>query len=156
MKLDEIVHELDREFDIERFGRDPGFSRFLPYAYELVDFKWKHAFEKEISTLFNGLMLKGAAEVKKEFLAVFPSDEILDHFIMHSEEGDLLFMHHPLLMECGDPHGEWGKGFVPIKEHHIHRMKENRLSVYTCHEPMDFHKELGTTVAIEHALGLTV
>ena len=49
MKLYYIVEELNRVFDIESFGKDPGFSRFLPAAYESVGFDCKSAFEKEFT-----------------------------------------------------------------------------------------------------------
>jgi putative NIF3 family GTP cyclohydrolase 1 type 2 len=153
LKLVHIVSELNRAFEIEEFGKDPGFSRFLPVAYEETGFDWKSTFEKGFTELFNGLMIKGAPEVSKVFLAVFPTDEVLKHFIENSTEGDLLFMHHPLLMECGDPIGDWGRGFVPIKLEYLQRVLEKKLSVYTVHEPMDFHLELGTSVAIQQALG---
>ena len=35
-------------------------------------------------------MLKGDANVKKIFLAVFPTDEVLERFIEESNSGDLL------------------------------------------------------------------
>ena len=101
-------------------------------------------------------MLKGDENVKKIFLAVFPTDEVLERFIEESNSGDLLFMHHPLLMECGDPKGVWGKGFVPIKEKYIKQIKEKELSFYTCHVPMDYHANLGTSVAIAKQLNAEI
>ncbi len=65
-------------------------------------------------------------------------------------------MHHPLVMECGDPRGDWGRGFVPISESYLHRTKEKELSIFTCHVPLDHHIELGTNAAIAHALGATM
>jgi putative NIF3 family GTP cyclohydrolase 1 type 2 len=153
LKLVHMVSELNRVFEIEEFGKDSRFGRFLPVAYEETGFDWKGIFEKEFTELFNGLMIKGAPEVSKVFLAVFPTDEVLENFIDNSTVGDLLFMHHPLLMECGDPNGDWGKGFVPIKTEYINRIRDKKLSVYSVHEPLDFHRELGTSVAIQHALG---
>jgi putative NIF3 family GTP cyclohydrolase 1 type 2 len=153
LNLEELVIALNREFDVESFGKDPGFSRFIPAAYESTGFKWQEVFEKRYTELFNGLMIKGTPEVSKVFLAVFPTDEVLEYFIRTSTEGDLLFMHHSLLMECGDPNGEWGRGFVPIKEEFLNRIIDKKLSVYTVHEPLDFHRELGTSVAIQQSLG---
>lgn len=150
--LSEVVDKLNEELGIETFGADPGFSRFIPAVYDPIGFDWRNAFEDEFKRLFNGLMLKGAPEVHNVFLAVFPTDHVLERFITESSEGDLLFMHHPLLMECGDPKGEWGRGFVPIKEKYINEIKNKRLSVYTCHEPLDYHKQLGTNVAIADSL----
>ena len=156
VKLNEIVSKLDAELDIQSFGKDAAFSQFIPMVYDPLQFDWKAVFEKEFVELFNGLMLKGHENVEKIFLAVFPTDIVLERFIKESNRGDLLFMHHPLLMECGDPKGEWGKGFVPIKEKYIKQIKEKELSVYTCHVPMDYHANLGTSVSIAKQLNAEV
>jgi putative NIF3 family GTP cyclohydrolase 1 type 2 len=150
--LDELVNKLDNELNIKSFGKDPAFSRFIPDVYNPLKFDWKSVFENDFTKLFNGLMLKGASEIRSVFLAVFPTDYVLERFIKESNEGDLLFMHHPLLMECGDPNGKWGRGFVPIKEEYIKKIKDKNLSVYTCHVPLDYHKQLGTSFAIAKAL----
>ena len=152
VNLDEIVNKLNEELGIESFGADPAFKRFIPTTYESINFDWRSAFEKEFLELFNGLMLRGASHVERVYLAVFPTDDVLEQFIAQGNAGDLLFMHHPLLMECGDPQGAAGKGFVPIKEEYIKQMKEKQLSIYTCHIPLDFHPQLGTSVAIANAL----
>ncbi|WP_316569332.1 Nif3-like dinuclear metal center hexameric protein [Neobacillus sp. YIM B06451] len=152
VNLADIVSKLDTELEIQTFGKDASFSRFIPMVYEPIGFDWKAAFEKDFVELFNGLMIKGAENVEKIFLAVFPTDQVLERFIEEADSGDLLFMHHPLLMECGDPRGDWGRGFVPIQEKYIEQMKAKNLSVYTCHIPLDCHKQLGTNVAIAKML----
>ncbi|MHC0035350.1 Nif3-like dinuclear metal center hexameric protein [Pseudoneobacillus sp. C159] len=146
--LQEIVSKLDTEFDIKAFGKDLSFSRFIPSVYNPIGFDWQATFEKGFVDLFNGLMMKGDSSVGKVFLAVFPSDHVLERFIEESESGDLLFMHHPLLMECGDPKGKWGRGFVPIKERYIQQILAKKLSIYTCHIPLDCHNQLGTNIAM--------
>lgn len=154
--LDEIVSEFDNEFNISLFGKDSAFSKFLPSVYDSIEFNWKTAFEREFTELFNGLMIRGNEEVGRVFLAVFPTDHVLTRFINESNSGDLLFMHHPLHMECGDPNGKWGRGFVPIKEEYINRIKNKNLSIYTCHVPLDYHKQLGTSVSIAKALNADI
>jgi len=153
--LDDIVKSLDSEFNIEAFGKDPAFSRFIPSVYK-GRLDWKALFEPSFNEIFNGLMIKGDGKVKNLFLAVFPTSHVLNHFIDYGEPGDLLFMHHPLVMECGDPYGKWGRGFVPIEEHLLHRVKEKGLSIHTCHVPMDYHQTLGTSQAMAESLGLRI
>lgn len=156
VELKEIVSKLDAELDINSFGKDDSFSRFIPRVYDPLNFDWQTAFEKNFVELFNGLMLKGNSTVEKVFLAVFPTDKVLERFLEESNSGDLLFMHHPLLMECGDPKGKWGQGFIPIKEKYINKIKEKNLSVYTCHIPLDCHKQLGTNIAMAKELNAQV
>ncbi len=156
MRLEELVEKLNQEFEIKAYGADPAFKRFLPAAYESISFDWEAAFEEAFTSYFNGLMIRGASEVEQVFLAVFPTDHVLKRFINEGKPGDLLFMHHPLLMECGDPQGEWGRGFVPIQPDLIQQLKEKQLSVYTCHIPLDYHPTLGTSAAMAAVLGMTV
>ncbi|TYR75855.1 hypothetical protein FZC79_09575 [Rossellomorea vietnamensis] len=153
--LKDIADRLDEEFQIRSFGKDPAFSRFIPQVYE-GRVNWREKFEPEFNELFNGLMIKGDQEVNNVFLAVFPANEVLEKFIEDGEAGDLLFMHHPLLMECGDPNGDWGRGFVPIEESLMDVIRSKGLSVYTCHAPMDHHKTLGTSQAIAEALKVEI
>jgi putative NIF3 family GTP cyclohydrolase 1 type 2 len=151
----DIVRDLDGKFEIESFGKDPAFSRFIPQVYAgRVD--WKQKFEPKFNELFNGLMIKGNPKVQNLFLAVFPTKDVLESFISNGKAGDLLFMHHPLLMECGDPYGQWGSGFVPIDESLLDQIINKDLSIYTCHAPMDYHKTLGTSQAIAEEMKVDI
>ncbi|MGG1660485.1 Nif3-like dinuclear metal center hexameric protein [Brevibacillus sp. NRS-1366] len=148
-----IGHELQKLFRMDEWDADPAFSRFIPMVYEPLGFPWRSFFEADFVQKFNGFMLAGREEVNTVFLAVFPSDDVLECFIAQSRPGDLLFMHHPLLMECGDPRGNWGRGFVPIRSEHLEAMKDKELSVFTCHLPMDTSLPIGTGGAMIEALG---
>ncbi|PFD96817.1 hypothetical protein COE15_10910 [Bacillus cereus] len=150
--LKEVQHALDSLFQIKKYGKDSAFSRFIPAVYDPIEFPWRQFFEADFVNTFNGLMIKGAETVNTIFLAVFPTDDVLEKFISQSKPGDLLFMHHPLVMECGDPLGKSGRGFVPIPMHDLQTIKEKELSIYTCHVPMDHHQTYGTSIAIAKAL----
>lgn len=148
-----LGNALSKLFHIEEWETDPAFSRFIPMVYDPLGFDWAHFFEPEFVSRFNGFMLAGREEVETVFLAVFPTEEVLQSFIQQAAPGDLLFMHHPLLMECGDPRGKWGRGFLPIQPDLLKRLKDKELSVFTCHLPMDTSMPIGTGGAIMEALG---
>lgn len=156
VQLQKIDKAIDELFRYREIGKDPAFSRFIPTIYDPIKFNWREEFEPEFNQLFNGLMLRGEEEVGRIFLAVFPTDEVLTRFIEESSPGDLLFMHHPLLMECGDPRGAWGKGFVPINPDLISRLKEKRLSVFTLHVPLDYSRTISTSNAMAEAYNAKV
>jgi putative NIF3 family GTP cyclohydrolase 1 type 2 len=78
---------------------------------------------------------------------------VLEVFLDRAHEGDLLFLHHPVDIECGDPLGDPGRGFIPISRAHLDRLTGARLSVYACHAPLDVHTEVGTTAAMVKAIG---
>lgn len=125
--LKKIEQSLDHLFQIEKYGKDSAFSRFIPAVYDPIKFPWQQFFEANFVDLFNGLMMHGSENVNKVFLAVFPTDDVLETFISQSTPGDLLFMHHPLVMECGDPLGRSGRGFIPIPEKYLQGIKENNF-----------------------------
>lgn len=156
IKLSVATEKLDGFFGVKELESDPAMSRFVPMVYEPIGFDWKKEFEPDFVARCNGLMLRGAEDVSAIFCSVFPTSEVLAKFISQSQTGDLLFLHHPIDMQCGDPRGELGRGFQPIAPKTIETMKSKELSVYACHAPMDCHREIGTNAAIVKALGAKV
>src|SRR5262249_54069845 len=73
-------------------------------------------------------------------------------FLARGEPGDLLFLHHPIDLESGDPRGAWGRGFLPIDPATLDALHARGLSLYSCHAPLDIHCTLGTTAAMVAAL----
>ncbi|HEX2033091.1 MAG TPA: Nif3-like dinuclear metal center hexameric protein [Chloroflexota bacterium] len=153
-RLEGLVERLDALFDLSRVPADPSMSRAVPRAYESAGVDWQRSFEPAFATRFNGLMLRGAEEVHTVFCTVFPAPEVLEAFLAQAVPGDLLFSHHPIMMESGDPRGRWGRGFLPIDEAHLRAMQSKRLSFYACHAPLDYSRELGTSAALANALGV--
>jgi putative NIF3 family GTP cyclohydrolase 1 type 2 len=154
-RLDEVAARLDAFFRVRDCGRDPGFDGFVPEVYEEIGFDWRACFEPEFHELLNGLMLRGADDVGTVFCAAYPSAEVLDVFLRDGATGDLLFTHHPIDLRSGDPRGAWGRGFLPVDPATLRRLVERGLSLYVCHAPLDYHREVGTGVAIVEALDAT-
>ena len=154
--LAEIAAALDEFFDVPGSGADPAFSRFLPAVYEAAPRSWRQWVEPQFATHFNGLMLRGGATVRTAFLAAFPSEGVLKAFLERAEPGDLLFVHHPIDLESGDPRGAWGRFFRPIADETIDALRANQLSIYSCHAPLDYHPTLSTSGSIAAALHGTV
>lgn len=100
-----IVDELDTFFKVNELEKDPSMSHFIPMVYKQNYTKLKKIFEPDFLKRFNGLMIRGADKIQTVFTASFPHDEILQKFILQSVEGDLLFLHHPIPLECGNPKG---------------------------------------------------
>jgi putative NIF3 family GTP cyclohydrolase 1 type 2 len=150
-----IVDKLDRLFKVNDLVVDPSFGYLLPLVYEESDLDWHRTFEPDFAERFNGLMLRGDDEVRAVYCSVLPAPEVLESFLRQAQPGDLFFTHHPIDFEMGDPRGEPGRGPLPIETRLIEQMKTRRLSFYSCHAPMDYNREIGTTLAMEQALGVT-
>lgn len=138
--LERIVEEFNTEFRISETV-DPAMSRFVPMVYEPIGYNWQEEFEPDFVKKFNGLMLKaeGNLTINKVWLLSFLNDYMVEDILNRASEGDMIFAHHPVQMECGDPREgkEWGRGFLPINPEIINKLKERKISVYTCHAPLD-------------------
>ncbi|KKR92050.1 MAG: hypothetical protein UU42_C0005G0013 [Candidatus Woesebacteria bacterium GW2011_GWA1_41_13b] len=156
IKLTEVVDALDNFFKIHELPKDPAMSRFVPMVYKKSTIPWTKIFETSFLKRFNGLMVKGFDNVRTVFTASFPHDEILEKFISQSNEGDLLFLHHPISLECGNPKGKLGAGFLPINAKLLQAIQKKKLSIYSCHAPLDYNKNISTNRAIVEALQATV
>jgi putative NIF3 family GTP cyclohydrolase 1 type 2 len=155
-RLSSLAARLDALFADGSLVPDPAFSRFVPMVYDAIGFDWRRRFEPGFVARFNGLVVRGAEDVNAVFCAAFPSAGVLEEFLRAASPGDLLFCHHPIDLRSGDPRGALGTGFVPIEPATLDLMAQRNLSLYACHAPMDTSRgEIGTTVAMVEALGLT-
>lgn len=153
--LSQVVNALDSFFKVKELKKDPSMSRFVPMAYR-HNHKWKKTLEPDFKKQFNGLMVRGVDKVQTVFTASFPHDEILQKFISQSEAGDLLFLHHPIPLESGDPRGNLGRGFLPINSILLQKIIKKKLSIYSCHAPLDYNQKISTNRAIAQALQATI
>lgn len=71
VELEVMVNKLNTELGISNFGADSSFKRFLPTAYDSINYDWESSFEKQFTKLFNGLMIKGAPIINKVSLPYF-------------------------------------------------------------------------------------
>ncbi|NMB91837.1 hypothetical protein GYA37_03255 [candidate division WWE3 bacterium] len=146
--LNELVDSLDKYFGVKELDKDPAMSRFIPMVYDPLGYDWKSVFEPDFCERFNGLMLKGAEQTGKAWCIVFPSNEVLTKILKSAQEGDMIFSHHPVNMECGDPRGAMGKGFLPIDLELLQEMRTRKLSFYAVHAPLDSNTEVSTNDAL--------
>lgn len=155
-ELSYIKYRFDKLFELDDLEKDPSFCKHFKNTYSKVDFKWESFFTREYLNKYNGLMIRGYNEINNIFGAVFPTEEVIDTFVKKSQKGDLLFLHHPVDIENGDPRGKLGRGFLPISKRNLKLIKKNELSVYACHAPLDYNTEIGTGVAIANSLNANI
>lgn len=149
--ISKVADTLDFFFEVKELEKDPAMSRFVPMVYKQTR-QWKKIFEPDFLQRFNGLMIRGADKIRTVFTASFPHAEILQKFISQSQEGDLLFLHHPIPLECGDPKGNLGRGFLPINLTLLRKIIGKKLSIYSCHAPLDYNPKISTNRTIAEAL----
>ena len=150
VKLKDFVSDLDTYFNLADWPPDPAMKDWVPKVCEHAGYDYREIFESAFCEKFNGLMLRASSEVKHVFCSSFATPDVLKTILDSGARDALLFLHHPLDMEV------CGAGFLPIPRAVIKELQKRRISVYSCHAPLDCHDEIGTNAAIVKALGVTV
>lgn len=148
MNLDLLTQKLDLKFQIEDVPSDEPFSRILPKIYDAAKVEFRRYFASQFLQNFHGLMIQNNEVVKKVYLSVFLSGEILNKIFQQNIADSLIFLHHPMDMESS------GRGFLPIEEKYFFELKRRRMSVYCLHTPLDINKSISTSHSIAKALKL--
>ena len=98
-----------------------------------------------------GLMTDNAEEITHAYTAVFPSPAALQKIYADGRQNALLFLHHPM---------QWQMPELPvfrsIPEEDLQRLKNQKISLYNLHTPLDANGEFSTTVTFAKTLGINI
>ncbi len=148
MNLDSLIHKLDAKFNIGSIPPDEPFSRIMPKIYDTAQIEFRSYVNPRFLQNFHGLMLRNSEVVKKVYLAVFLSGEILDKIFQQNISDALIFLHHPMDMESN------GRGFLSIEEKYFLELQRRKISIYCLHTPLDINESISTSRSIAKALNL--
>jgi len=140
VQLLELVAELDAYFrvpDVRGDDWSDAFEQVYPEPY------WRDYVEPGWEGRWNGLSIRGADEIQRVVTCVFPSDRI----VAGLEPGTFLFSEHPLDF-ADEP------GFLPLSPASLERMREDRISFYNVHAPLDMHPEVSPSRLCALGVGL--
>ena len=140
MKATELYTRLDTDFGVSSLRDDWSFMNFNEYI--APGFKDRYI----------GLVLDNTSEVKKVYTATLPDMEILDVLLQGKEQDILLFSHHAMGY---DPRME-GFPFYDIPERYLRKLKQQHISFYMLHVPLDANGEYSTSVSLARQLGLKI
>jgi putative NIF3 family GTP cyclohydrolase 1 type 2 len=140
MNSKELYLKLDNDFGIEDLKDDWSFMKFNYYITP--------GFKKS----YMGLVLDNTAEVKKVYTATTPDLDILEKLILTNQTDLLLFSHHAMGY---DPNIS-GFPFYDIPEDYLSKLKQQRISFYVLHAPLDKNGEYSTSVSLAKHLNLEI
>jgi putative NIF3 family GTP cyclohydrolase 1 type 2 len=138
--LAELVAELDSYFRVPDV-RDDDWSKAFTLAYP--DPYWREYVVPGWEGHWNGLCVSGADEVERAATCVFPSDRI----VAALEPATFLFAEHPLDF-ADEP------GFLPLSLQTYQAMREQGISFYNAHAPLDMHPEVSPSRLCAEGVGL--
>ena len=140
MKLAELVAELDAYFRVPDV-RDDDWSRSFELVYPAP--YWREYVMPGWEGRWNGLSVRGAEDVERVVTCVFPSDRIVETL----RPATFLFAEHPLDF-ADEP------GFLPLSLEAYEAMRENGISFYNAHAPLDMHPEVSPSRLCAEGVGL--
>jgi putative NIF3 family GTP cyclohydrolase 1 type 2 len=138
MKAQELYELMHKDFELDNCS-DSWNMKFSEYVSE------------EFKTKSMGLVLDNTDIINKVYTAVFPTYDILDKLLESGERDILLFTHHPKLWDIIKV-----PAFIDIGEEYLIRLKDNRISMYTLHTPLDKNGPYSTSVNLAKRLGIKI
>jgi putative NIF3 family GTP cyclohydrolase 1 type 2 len=132
-----LYKKLDEDFELDQCRDDWARMDYNEYISE--NFKQRYM----------GILLDNSQEINSVYTAVFPSDHILNEILDLRKEGVLLITHHPMVWDITNP-----KVFLDINPKLLPKLKQQRVSIYTIHVPLDKNGDYSTTVSLAKALDI--
>ncbi|OGZ33538.1 MAG: hypothetical protein A2Y98_01225 [Candidatus Portnoybacteria bacterium RBG_19FT_COMBO_36_7] len=136
MKAKSLYQKLNKDFELNKCKDD------------WSEIETNDLIAKDFNKRYMGLFLDSASEIKGCFTAVFPSELILKKVLTSGKKDILLFLHHPMIWNLGFK----GYPFKSIQRETLLKLKQNRISVYVLHVPLDKNGQYSTTVSLAKAL----
>jgi putative NIF3 family GTP cyclohydrolase 1 type 2 len=140
VKLTELVAELDAYFRVPEVRGDD-WSKAFDFVYP--EPYWRAYVVPGWEGRWNGLSVRGAENVERVVTCVFPSDRIVETLA----PATFLFAEHPLDF-ADEP------GFLPLSLETYEAMRENGISFYNAHAPLDMHPDVSPSRLCAEGAGL--
>jgi putative NIF3 family GTP cyclohydrolase 1 type 2 len=141
MKSIELYNQLERDF-ISKELRDE-WAKYMSNLEEYLTINFK---ERSM-----GLVCDFTNEITKVYSAVFPTEEIMQSIIDEGITDALLFLHHPSIWDIRRP-----KPFYQMDKALLEKFRENRISIYNMHVPLDNFSEYSTSKTLADALDIEI
>lgn len=97
-----------------------------------------------------GLQYDHTDEIHKVYTATFVSDEVVDVIVNCGEQDVLLFTHHPVSQRK-----DITKDSLPLTDSLVEKLRNNRISVFNYHIPLDRVSPWSPGTNLAKALGIT-
>ena len=117
--------------------------------------KWMGNIEDYLSPNFiersMGLVCDFTDRITKVYTAVFPSESVMEKILAEDATDAMLFVHHAAIWDIRIP-----TVFYNMDRDLLEKLKNNRISIFNYHVPLDNFGEYATTKTLADALGLEI
>ena len=131
MNTKELYQKLEIDFELGKC-RD---------EWDNIDFDAEFVTEN-FRKRYIGILADNTEEINKVYTAVFPSEKVMEEVLKRNEQNILLFTHHPVDWKIKSGQSP----FVNLNRSLLQKFKENKISIYTLHTPLDRNGEYSTSV----------
>ncbi len=141
MKAARLYVQLEKDFITPALS-----DEWAKYMASVADFLTENFKQRSM-----GLVCDNSPEINKVYTAVFPSNDVMQSILNKSEKEVMLFVHHPSIWDlAGSP-----PGFHQMDRDLLVKFKENNISIYNLHIPLDNYGDYSTSATLARVLGLT-
>jgi putative NIF3 family GTP cyclohydrolase 1 type 2 len=141
MKSNELYDRLEKDFIFKELKDD-----WARYMGELDSFLSDNFKERSM-----GLVCDFAKEINKVYSAVFPTEEVMQKIIDDGTTDSMLFLHHPSVWDI-----RRSPKFYQMSSTLLEKFRENRISIYNLHVPLDNFSEYSTSKTLADALEIEI
>jgi len=141
MKATRLYAQLERDFITPTLS-----DEWSKYMEPIADFLTDNYKKRSM-----GLVCDNTTMINKVYTAVFPSDNVMQSILGKGEQDILLFLHHPSDWDLAQS----PPGFQLMKKNLLEKFREQRISIYNLHVPLDNYSEYSTSATLAKVLGLT-
>jgi len=99
-----------------------------------------------------GIVCDFAKEITKVYTAVFASNKVMKAVLADKAKDSLLFVHHPAVWDIR----KTKKVFQPIDKKLLQLFRNNRVSIYNLHVPLDNFGKYSTSVTLAKTLNIKI
>lgn len=99
-----------------------------------------------------GLVCDSTKEVNKVYTAVFPTKEVMQRVVDDGAENAMLFVHHPSIWDIRKAPST----FYQMSANLLDEFKNNKISIYNLHVPLDNFNEYSTSKTLAEALDIEI
>ena len=141
MKAIELYNRLEVDFVLQGMWDD-----WAGYMGEIEDYLSSNFIERSM-----GLVCDFTENVNKVYSAVFPSRDVMKRILAEGVTDAMLFVHHAAAWDIRNP-----VPFYQMDRGLLEKFKENRVSIYNFHVPLDNYGEFSTTRTLADALEIEI
>ena len=139
MNAKDLYKRVDTDFELDHCKDDWAHMDFNEYISD--NFKKRYM----------GLLLDNTEEINSVYTAVFPSDLVINKIIENKKKDILLVTHHPMIWDIRKP-----SIFQDINPNLLPKLKQQKISIYTMHVPLDKGGKFSTSTNLAKALDITI